>query len=147
MERRSESFVSEMGYRETDKRRIVIENMRYLSPQKAAELYGVLSKINMDKRAVSSLSKTELTALYYGHIFTCSLGKSGFKTLNEDEMELYAEIMSDCLMRKFDDVEVYFYQYPRDLAPDEAKKFADKAERFRIIRDKFEKELGKKDRL
>lgn len=139
------SFVSEIGYRETDKRRIDQNNMRYLSPQQSSDLFKVMAKINIDKKPISSLSKAELIILFYGHIFTNSVGLNGVKTLNEDEMNIYAEIMADSFYRKYEDVEVYLYQFPRQLSQEEGKVFAQKVDQFKAVLEKFEKIMGKRD--
>ena len=146
MERRIGSFVSEIGYRETDKRRIDQNNMRYLTPQQSSDLFKVMAKINIDKKSVTSLSKQELVTLFYGHIFTNSVGLNGVKVLGDDEMNLYAEVMADSFYRKYEDVEVYLYQFPRQLSQEEAKAFTDKSDKFKAVLEKFEKIMGKRDR-
>lgn len=146
MERRLGGFVSEIGYRETDKRRIDQNNMRYLTPQQSSDLFKVMAKINIEKKPITSLSKAELNILFYGHVFTNSVGLNGIKTLNEDEMKLYADVMADSFYRKYEDVEVYLYQYPRQLSPEESKAFSEKADKFKVILEKFEKIMGKRDK-
>jgi hypothetical protein len=60
-------------------------------------------------------------------------------------MSLYAEFMSDSFYRKYEDVEVYLYQYPRQLTQEESKNFSLKADKFKVILEKFEKVMGKRD--
>ncbi len=137
----------DISFRETDKNEIIFDNMKFLSPETSADLYKVLSKINQQHIPVYSLAKSELGILFYGHIFTCSVDSSGTNRIPEAEMKLYSEFMSECYHNKFSDVEMFIYHHLKDIPEDERYDFSKKAEDFRLILSKFERILGRKDKI
>jgi hypothetical protein len=146
-ERRNQSIVSDMGYRDTDKKQIVANKMKFLDSGLSADLYKVMSKINQEHIPIVSLSKSDLYILFYGHIFTNSVDIDGSKRIAEDDMKIYSEIMSECFYKKYSDVETFFYQQSKDVPENAKKDFLLKTDVFRAILKKFERILGQRDKI
>ncbi len=134
-------------FRETDRRQINFDNMKYLNPETSANLYKIITKIHEQHLTLTNLTKPELNILFHGHIFTNSIDKDGKNIFNSEEMNIYSEILSECYARKYSDVEMFYYEYLKDLADDKKAEFSKKIDEFRNIQLKFEKILGYKDKL
>jgi hypothetical protein len=146
-DRRANHESSEMGYRETDKNQINMNNMKFLSPEISTDIYKVMAKINQQHIPVYNLPKGELYTLFYGHIFTTTVNPDGTKRLSDEEMKIYAYFMSECYFQRCSDVDVFVYQHSKDLDENEKKAFLAQAESFMNVQKKFEQILGRRDKI
>ena len=148
MEKRVGWNDTDAGYRATDRRQIIQENMKYLTPEQSANLYKVMLKVTQNFTPLKSLKRDELYYLFYGHIFTNSIQSDGTKVLTHEEMDTYAEVLADCYSQGFEDIESYSYQMRKTLTDeDKLNMINTQIEEFIRVSDKYEKILGKKARL